>query len=446
MFFKSYWKSLSPLTRNMALFALFNIIGINLCLKMLSPGAYAETVFTQIRYSFFVLGETGQDSWEAMSIAFSYIQSAHDISVYSEIFFNNKIKFQYPLSSLFPFILLDWTIPESEWRRTLKLINYIAVAFNILFVTKIFNLILIRTSTRASIPYSKVDAITRNFLVVCLGLTFYPIVKAVHLGQIQVWLNSLFALVTWLWLKKYERLAGAATAIMTLIKPQYIIIYIWSFFHKKYQFFMLFFIVFSSGLLLSVLAFGFENNFDYLKVLYFISKHGESFKNNHSVNGLMNRLMFNGENLQWKSDDFPPFNYIVYISTLASSLILVSLALIPSSPKRSQGGIIDFLIIALSSTMASPIAWEHHYGILLTIYAVLLPLSLMESTFSRTSIIILALTYVFSSNYFNITDMLANIPILNIFQSYLFIAAFILLFYLYRLRFILRSRSKSIDY
>jgi alpha-1,2-mannosyltransferase len=445
MFFINYWKSLSPLTRNMAFFALLNIIGINLCLRVLSPGAYTETVFTHIIHSF-LLRETGQDSWDPMIVAFRYIQSAHDTTVYSEIFFNNKVKFQYPLSSLFPFVLLDWTIPKNEWRHTLKLTTYIAIVLNVLFTTKIFNLVLIKTSAKANLPSSKVDALTRNLIIICLSFTFYPVVKAFQLGQIQVWLNSLFALVTWLWLKKFERLAGTATAIMTLIKPQYLIICVWSFMRKRYQFFLFFSIIFITGLLTSVLAFGYENNFDYLNVLSFISKHGESFKNNHSVNGLANRLIFNGENLQWEAKAFPPFNPIVYISTLVSSLILISLALIPISPKRSEGGIVDFLIIALSSVMASPIAWEHHYGILLPIYAVLLPLSLMESTFSRANIILLALTYVFSSNYFKITDMLANIPILNIFQSYLFIAAFVLLLYLYRLRYLLISRSKSIDY
>ncbi len=436
MFSIGYWKSLSPLTRNMALFALFNIIGINLCLQVLSPGAYAETVFAPIIHSF-LERETSQDSWEVMNIAFSYLHSSHDKTVYSEIFFNNKIKFQYPLSSLFPFILLDWTIPESEWRYALKIINYIAVAFNVLLVSKIFNLVLIKTSNRKNLPHSRVDALTRDFIVICLSLSFYPIVRAVQLGQIQVCLNCLFALVTWLLLKKVERLAGALTAIMALIKPQYLIIYIWSFIRKKYQFFVWFSIVFTSGLLTSFMVFGSENNIDYLKVLSFISRHGESFKNNHSINGLVNRLIFNGKNLQWEDHAFAPFNSIVYISTLASSLILIAIALMPISPKRSEGGTIDFLIIALSSTMASPIAWEHHYGILLPIYAAILPLSLMESTFSRTNILLLALTYVFCSNYFNVTDLLANIPILNIFQSYLFIAAFVLLLYLYRLRSLL---------
>ena len=78
--------------------------------------------------------------------------------------------------------------------------------------------------------------------------------------------------------------------------------------------------------------------------------------------------------------------------------------------------------MALSCTMASPIAWEHHYGILLPIFAVLvvavepkpLPLGL------------LAAAYALASVYIPATMLLAPTPF-NFAQSYLLFAALIVL-------------------
>ena len=279
-FFSSYFKKLSTFTRNLALFALVNIIVINLFLQVLSPAAYTETTLSELVRS--LLPQTVEkDSWEPMAIAFKYVQSPHSQPLYSEIFFKDKVKFQYPPSSLLPFFLLDWLMPKRQWLSTLNLTNCFAVAFNILFVVKIFNLMLMKTPLGIKFFSSKADILTRNFLVVCLSLTFYPVVKALELGQIQAWLNALFAFAVWLWLNKFEKSAGIVIATMTLIKPQYLIIYLWGYIRKKHQFFRYFSIVFIAGLLVSVLAFGLENHLDYLKTLSFISKHGESFKNNN---------------------------------------------------------------------------------------------------------------------------------------------------------------------
>ncbi len=84
--------------------------------------------------------------------------------------------------------------------------------------------------------------------------------------------------------------------------------------------------------------------------------------------------------------------------------------------------------------MASPVAWEHHYGILLPIYALLLPQLCQYRIWGVLTLPLLGLSYVLASNYFYIAKKFAALPLLNIVQSYLFFGALIVLLILYRLR------------
>jgi alpha-1,2-mannosyltransferase len=74
-------------------------------------------------------------------------------------------------------------------------------------------------------------------------------------------------------------------------------------------------------------------------------------------------------------------------------------------------------------------AWEHHYGILLPIFALLLAASIGN----LARILLLAICYVFISNLFGVANLLAETP-LNLAQSYLFVAALVLLLVLHTAR------------
>jgi hypothetical protein len=89
--------------------------------------------------------------------------------------------------------------------------------------------------------------------------------------------------------------------------------------------------------------------------------------------------------------------------------------------------------MALAGTMSSPIAWEHHYGILLPIYAMLLPRVLKENKRRSVMIACLALSYMLTSHFLLATNLLAETPY-NFVQSYVWIGALIVLAMLLRLR------------
>src|SRR5712692_8270640 len=88
------------------------------------------------------------------------------------------------------------------------------------------------------------------------------------------------------------------------------------------------------------------------------------------------------------------------------------------------------MIAMLTCVMASPVAWEHHYGVLLPLYAALLPLALRLPT---PPLVWLAVSYVLTSNYFSVTKLAASTP-LNFVQSWILFGALIVLGCLYRLR------------
>ena len=154
----------------------------------------------------------------------------------------------------------------------------------------------------------------RVALVFGLALTFYPLVKAFTLGQIQVWINGLFAvgpaglgdrlarrqrradghLVPDQAALRIVRAVGAAAQGMALcIRLRRRRLRRADRHRSPYS--------------------AATNHLDYLPVLSHLAERGETYYPNHSVNGLLNRLMsvFEPElyrNLEWGDGSFPPFN------------------------------------------------------------------------------------------------------------------------------------------
>ena len=380
------------------------------------------------------------DSWQPMWQAFEQLKESPHAPLYTEVFFEQHTKFQYPLTSLLLFYGLQFVLapfnpgyPQTLY-FVLMLASWLSVLVLLIFSIKIFNHSSqqVENQTKASVP-SRSNTILRNALLVALGLTFYPTIRAYSLGQIQAWINAIFAVMLWCWMKDKKQISGILGGLVCLIKPQYAVILLWGLLRRQWRFSIAFMSVTLAGGLVAIAMFGLANNLDYLKVLSFISKHGEAYYPNQSVNGLLNRLLFNGSNLTWTGDAFAPFNPLVYAGTLVSSIVLLICALRPPAKQRS-GSTLDFAIVALTATMASPVAWEHHYGILLPIYAMLLPQIFAFRVWDALTLPLLGLSYLLASNYWYVAKKFASLPLLNIAQSYLFLGTLIVLFSLYRLR------------
>src|SRR4029078_8653629 len=142
------------------------------------------------------------------------------------------------------------------------------------------------------------------------------------------------------------------------------------------------------------------------RVVSFMGQRGEAYYPNQSINGLLNRLMSISDpvrynNLEFHMSEFAPFNPLVYVLTVVSSAVILLAAI--AWRGKDEDRVFDFCRMAVSLTVASPIAWEPHYGILLPIFAVVLP-SAIEG---RRRVLWLMASYVLVSTFIPVTNLLA---------------------------------------
>ena len=383
-----------------------------------------------IRETYHLLrGPIDNDSWKPMRAALKFLEHPDSaLPLYKTLFFDRHIKFQYPPSSLLPLKLVEWVSPQAfESNLTFNAISYIAFFGSAFLCTR-----LLIDSIRPS-QVSGTD--TRVLLLAMLGpmLLFYPFVKSVTLGQIQSWLNGIFVAIVVCFSQKRFRLAGVLLGMVCIVKPQLAVLIPWAMLRKRWSFVTsaLLCIVVLMGI--SVIIFGVAPHQEYLSVLRFIGQRGEGYYSNQSINGLLNRWFLNGNNVSWESGSFPAFMPAVYIATVVSSAALVLTALFWKIREHDSAPVVDLCVAGLTFTIASPVAWEHHYGISIAMYAATYvaftkyqPLGVHTRRWLFASFLLLSsaipATTVFARNHGNVL------------QSYMFFAALFFLVMLYRLR------------
>jgi alpha-1,2-mannosyltransferase len=442
-------KQTRSLNRLLLAFVLGNVLLVPLGQHVLLKTRWADTTLAGSG-ELLPGGVQATDSWGPMMGALDYSRLPGRGRLYRFLFFENHLKFQYPPTSLlflYPLMKgppLAWLLQEHRpWLSLLQGTSWVLVALTAACTARIY-LRTLRASCSADT--SRSDRALAAALCVVLALTFDPLVRGYLLGQIQVWLDAAFALLFCCWLDGRRRLAGVLAAFLCLIKPQYGVLLLWGLLRRQWGFVAAAALTGAAGLAVSVSLFGVADHLDYLRVLSYISRHGESYHANQSVNGLLHRLLGNGNNLDWEPSAFPPFHPVVYLGTLASSLVVLALAFRQPPGDRERGSATDLALTALAATIASPVAWEHHYGILLPLYAFLLPQLVRRRVavgacgrprdgdrLGWATLPLLALSYLLVSNLFAATDRLAHTPF-NFVQSYHLAGALLALFLLYRLR------------
>ena len=373
---------------------------------------------------------SGNDSWKAMIGAIELIKKAPDKQVYDALF-GSGIKFQYPLSSLLLF----------DGAKTITGASYVNIAYWLDRISAVCVFLFSFFSAKILICTLKVQGIARMtvnsktevrliyFLVLVLTFLFYPILRSYGLGQIQTIITLLTAIAIYCWQHNKKAFTGIIFGFICLIKPQLGLLFLWGAIRKQWKMVIPGLSIVAIFSLISAYLYGFNNNLYYLKVLSFLSQRGESFFANQSVNGLLNRVIFNGNNLEWDGK-FPDFNPLVYYGTLTTSLILMIGGLLWRL-KNDYPSVIELSIMILCTTMASPIAWEHHYAIVFTIFLLMIP---YMHTFYKDKVwtlLLFVIGYVLVSQYYQFVNTFADTR-WNILQSHLFIGACILLFFLFR--------------
>jgi hypothetical protein len=414
-----------PLLRLVFLLAVVSVGAANLLPLLLGPRPFDRTAL-HASAALLRLRPPRDDSWGPMSRALRCVRQEGGARLYPRVFFEERIKYQYPPSAL----LVLWP-GEQESSGVLKVVGAVFLYGSVLFVAAIF-LRGLQSQHGSEGAAAWPDRLLAVVVWFALTVTFYPVVWAYTLGQIQVWLNAWFAVLLWAYLTGRKTLAGALLGASCLIKPQYGLLLLWGLLRKQWRFAGAALAVGLAGLLASVALFGLRCHLDYLRVLSFLGRHGESFYPNQSFTGLLHRLLGNGPNLDWQAHAFAPFHPLVYTGTLVAAVLLTALALFGPVRAEHRGSALDLAVATLAGTVTSPIAWEHHYGILLPIYALLIP-SLYRQAAGRLVLVLLGLSYVLTSNFFPLVNRLAATPF-NFLQSYLLAGALVVLALLFAAR------------
>ena len=301
---------------------------------------------------------TWTDSWLPMMQSVDCFRSHPGLPIYSAPLYDTLI---YPLASILPLWLLKLLgMGDAAMLHLLAVTSWLALV-GVAAVTLVMAAHLLRRRGLA------LDA--SSVVAVLLAVVFcYPLLKGYSLGNAQTFLSFGFALLLLLWSDGHERSGGVVAALLAFVKPQYALLLVWMAVRRRWNAAAAFLACAAVLLAASILVFGWRNNLDYLHVLAGLSRKAQSHFANQSMFGTLNRAIGNGENLGYTPLVYTPYIRWVYVTTVLTGLLLVSgVLLFPWGRLRGSAG--DLGAMGLVSVAASPMAWEHHYGIVCGVLA-----------------------------------------------------------------------------
>jgi len=369
--------------------------------------------------------EIGDDSWRPMKLAYGHwIESQGQSLLYTDLLLPVKLKFLYP-----PTALLITQFIETNNINLLAFSTTTTIIFLFLMAAGIIATVLHSYKHYQAPLLSPTDQVAIGVLLTLLLFTFYPVVKAATLGQMQVWLNAFFAVAILCYITGWDILAGIMLGLMASIKPHYALFILWGLLRGNKKLVMAITITGLVGVLLGMREFGFAMYIDYLRGLSFVTQHGESVYTNQSFNALAGRIFsvrypeaFN--NLKWNGYRYPPYNVWIFSFTQITTLAILIITLIKPKAQSNEAKLADFLLMGLGATLASPIAWEHHYGILFPAFVCTWLILWFGDTPLKSGWIKIAfvLFYLVAANVFPFTKFVAD-SYFNLLQSYLLMSA-----------------------
>jgi len=307
-----------------------------------------------------IVSAPGTDSTLYMQMGEAAFRSG-DHRIYSQLFFAEHQKFIYPPSSLFLTEALD-ALPrlhlsvDTIWKILLLLGWLGSIATGVLFY---------RTQRKQATALELAA-------VAVLGVLFLPYAEALARGQVQILLTFLWGISVLLWTRRRTGWAGFLLALTCLFKPQLAVFLLWGVLRREWRFTIAFAATAFVALGCSIAHFGLQNHLDYLAVLSYLSRHGEALWANQSMNGLLNRLLRNGDPFSWKPTVYPPYRSVVYVVSTCFSMLCLVIGLLLPHLYRWRRTTADFLFFGCLTVLMSPIAWEHHYAYFFFMIAFLL--------------------------------------------------------------------------
>jgi hypothetical protein len=379
-------------------------------------------------------GEGGGDSWGAITKALQYLDTHGADQFYEMVYYNSGHQFIYsPLSLIFYRVtqfppLIDWYSQDR-----MNSVSWWVMLAMILVMTLTMRKTIMKYGRSNAAP-TVIQMIGLTLLAIIAVSAFAPINSAIRHGQIQTWLDLLAMLSLFLLIIDRRLASGIVIGLAAIVKPQLGVMLAWAALRRDWRFLaggLIPIVVFGTA---SLMDYGWKIHSDYLSLLLFLSGRGESYIGNQSINGLLNRMFFLGPNVTFE----PTHSHMIYsgwvhAATSISSAAMVLAALLIRSPRNTLAGTLDFCTALLVCTVASPIAYGHHYGLILPVWWLAL-LSIRSSEQPNVRLYgLLALSYLPLANDMDASMVFADSH-WNFLESTPLFGALLLLFLLYRLR------------
>ncbi|HEY5331322.1 MAG TPA: glycosyltransferase family 87 protein [Acidobacteriaceae bacterium] len=359
------------------------------------------------------------DSWQPMMKSLDYFQANPAQPIYAAKLYDTLL---YPLASLLPLVFLrKLGLSDAAMLRVLAWASWLAVlgvaAMSIALARRLLR------ERGAALTWASTLAI----VLAVMGC--YPLLKGYALGNAQTFLSLGFIVMLYLWTAGRERSAGVVAALLTMVKPQFVLLLLWMAVRRRWGAMWAFVVCVAVVMAASIAVFGWHNNLDYIGVLAGLSHKAQSHFANQSMFGTINRMIFNGENLGYTPYVYTPYIPWVYRVTVLTAVLIVGAAL--AFPwGRLRGSTADIAAMGLASVAASPMAWEHHYGIVVGIFVWAW---FAYGCWQRKGPWLLGLAFFLTMNFLAATNLLADRRGWNVLQSYMYFGALLLLFVLMRL-------------
>jgi alpha-1,2-mannosyltransferase len=407
--------------RRLLMFVLLNILLANTAFKLIAHFVFHTGVDEmRDRYMDFLHFRQFTDSWGPMLGSVNYFVAHPGLPIYQAKLYDTLI---YPLTSILPLLWMKRAgMSDPAVFRALMVASWMAVCAVVVVQVVIATKVVGRDARGHGLSW-------RGLVATALAAFFFmPITLAFSLGQAQIFLDFFFALLVLFWAQGMELSAGVMMAALAMVKPQFGLLLLWSALRRKWGALLSGCVTLALGAAASLLAFGVRNNLDYVGVLSGLSRKAQSHYANQSMFGLLNRAIFNGENLPYNPYVYPPFVPWVYHVTLVTTVVLVVLALAyPWINKRGQetaGSMADLGATGVVCVIATPMAWEHHYGVMLPIFVWFW---FAVYRLGLGTVLWLATAWVLIADFLSPFNFLAAIPVANVLQSYMYFGALLLL-------------------
>ena len=310
----------------------------------------------------------GNESWLLLQRALELLPP-DGADLYRVVYFEHGIKLSYP-----PSALLLWQAAASACRQcsaqtlmsTLNAIGlWLTLAIPVVTSAELLGGRWARGASRA-------DRALIVAGVVLLCAAYYPLALANALGQVQAWLNALFAVAFWAFSRQRHIVSGVVLGVMVLVKPYAALLVLWAALRGHRRLVLAALATIGAGLAVSLAIYGVDSHFGYFRMAAVLSERGESMYANQSINGLLNRLFLAPEQIRWEHTAPPPYHPAVAIGTMAALVSGTATAF--WWPRRwvAAGTSCDLAFAVVIMLIGSPIGWEHYYAMLLPLYAIFL--------------------------------------------------------------------------